>query len=368
MTPIPFSGAEREWAAHGAELLPAIEAVMSSGRWLQGEEVEGFERALAQRVGREHAVAVGSGTDALAFSLIGQGIGRGDEVIVPDLSFVASASAILRAGAAPVWADVDGEGMIALDDSLVSDRSAAVMAVALYGRPLDHGLAEDFAARHGLTLIEDAAQALGARGRHGRAAGSVGHVSCLSFDPTKPLAAPGSGGALLTNDAGLAARARALRYHGKDAGAFATLGFNSQLPSAAGAALLVKLGHEPAWRARRQEIAAAYEGALAAVGGLTLPGPVSGGEHAFSKYVVRIPARDAVRDALKEARVPTRVHYPVALHAEPVFADHPPAGGPPARAAELTRTVLSLPMHPFLSDDEVERVGAAVGEAAPAWA
>jgi len=321
-----------------------------------------MEAALAGSVGRAHAVAVGSGTDALGFALMALGIGPGDEVVVPDLSFVATASAILRVGATPRWADVAPDGLMKPYRGLIGPRTAAVIAVSLYGRPLDASALETFATRHGLALIEDAAQALGAR-RGGRRAGAVGVASCISFDPTKPLAAPGSGGALLTDDATVAARVRRLRYHGRDGGASAELGFNSQLPSIAAASLLVKLRHEPAWRARRQAIAATYGAAMDGLDGVALPGPVPGGEHAFSKYVIRARGRDDLRAKLTAAGVPTRVHYPRALHAEPLFANCPPPDGEPPGAAELARTVLSLPMHPFLTDEEVERVGTAIKDA-----
>jgi dTDP-4-amino-4,6-dideoxygalactose transaminase len=363
---VPFFGTEREWAAHGAQLLPGVEAALASGRWLGGDAVAAFEQALASRCARRHAVAVGSGTDALFFVLRALGLGPGDEVLVPDLSFVATASAIVRVAAAPVWVDVDEHGILDLEAAAaaVSPRTAAVVAVSLFGRPLDAEAVEGFAARHGLVLVEDAAQALGASA-HGRPAGSVGIAGCLSFDPTKPVSAPGSGGAIVTDDEPLASACRALRLHGRDAaGAFSRLGYNSQLTTLAAAVLRRKLDLEPRWRARRQAIAASWSAAFADVDGLVAPSQAPGTEHAFSKYVVRLAGgRDAVRAALADDGVPALVHYPLALHAHPLFAPWP-AGDEPPRALELSRSVLSLPMHPFLTDAEAEHVADAVRRAA----
>jgi dTDP-4-amino-4,6-dideoxygalactose transaminase len=363
VTIVPFFGAEREWDVHGAQLRPAVEAALASGRWLQGAPVAAFERALATRCERAHAIAVGSGTDALFFVLRALGIGRGDEVIVPDLSFVATAAAVVRSGAQPVWADVDEHGVLDLDAAAatVGPSTAAVVAVSLYGRPLDPCAYEGFAARHGLALVEDAAQALGAS-HGGRPAGAVGRAGCLSFDPTKPIAAPGSGGAVLTDDGALAATCRSLRLHGRDPrGGFTRLGYNSQLSTLAAAALEVKLELEPAWRVRRRAIAAAYGAALGGTGGLSLPADPVGGEHAYSKYVVRLADRDRLRATLTEAQIPTLVHYPQPLREHPLFAAYP--GGDAPRARELARSVLTLPVHPFLSDDEVARVCAATARA-----
>jgi len=369
--PILFFGTQREWAAHADQLRGPIEAALASGRWLQGEPVAAFERELAARCRRAHAVSVGSGTDALFFALRALGLGQGDEILVPDFSFVATATAIVRAGARPVWADVDEDGLLDLGDAAarVGPRTAAVIAVSLFGRPLDAAAAEAFADRHGLALIEDAAQALGASA-HGRPAGAVGVAASVSFDPTKPIAAPGSGGAVLTDDDALARACRRLRCHGsEDGGSSATLGYNSRLPTISAAALLIKLSLEPSWRARRTSVAEAYDAAVESVEGLTPPGRPVGGAHAYSKYVVRVDGghqdRAALAAALERAGVTTQVHYRLPLHAHPVFADCPPAGEAPPLATALTQRVLSLPIHPFLRADEVRRVTCALTAAPP---
>jgi UDP-2-acetamido-2-deoxy-ribo-hexuluronate aminotransferase len=354
--PIPFFAAERTWAEHGARYAALMAGALAGGRALQGAPVEAFEAALAARCGRRHAVAVGSGTDALGFALLAAGVRPGDEVIVPAVSFIASASCVLRAGAVPVFADIDAHLLLDLGAAAaaVTPRTRAVIAVGLYGQPVDPAAAEAFAAERGLALVEDAAQSFGADG-----AGAAGDVSCLSFDPTKTIAAPGSGGAALCDDDELAARLRRLRWHGRDAaGAYVELGFNSQLPSAAAAVLADKLAHDAAWTARRREIAARYDAALDGTGAAPV-GVAPGRSHVFHKYVLRSRRRDALRAALGEAGIATAIHYPVPLPRQPLFASA--ARVPRAEAA--CAEVLSLPIHAYLTDAEVERVCAALARA-----
>lgn len=355
---IPFFAAEREFAAHGRELLERVEAVLRGGQTLQGEQVRAFEDALAERVGRAHAVAVGSGTDALFFALRALGIGRGDDVLVPALSFIASASCVVRAGARPVFVDTDERHLLDLDSAraALTARTRAVIAVDLFGQTPDPRALDVFAREHGVLVVEDAAQALGAE--H---ACAIGALSCLSFDPTKPLAAPGSGGALLTDDPRLAAHARRLRWHGRGAdGRYGELGYNSQLPEISAAVLRYKLELEPAWRAARQRIAARYDAALAATPGIDAPKRGDARAHAFSKYVIRARDRDTLRERLQRAGVPTRIHYPRTLGSEPLFAG--PGASPFAcpNAERASREVLSLPIHAFLDEHEVDRVADAV--------
>ncbi len=349
---IPFFATEREFAAHGRELLDRVSDVLAGGQTLQGEAVESFEDVLTQRLGRAYAIAVGSGTDALFFALRALGIGPGDEVLVPAFSFIASASCIVRAGARPLFVDIDPRHLLDLDcaRTVLTPSTRAVIAVDLFGQTLDERQLEAFAREHGLVVIEDAAQALGAE--H---AGAIGAVSCLSFDPTKPLAAPGSGGAVLTDDPDLAAHVRRLRWHGRGAdGRYAELGYNSQLPETSAAVLRHKLDLEPVWRATRQRIAARYDAALATAPGIAAPECVEHARHAFSKYVVRTTEREPLRERLHQAGIPTRVHYPRPLNREPLFATEPCAECP--RAEGAAREVLSLPIHPFLEQHELEQI------------
>ena len=323
---LPFFAAARTWAEHGARHTRLMAEALAGGQALQGPPVATFEAALADRCGRRHAVAVGSGTDALFFALAAAGVGPGDEVLVPALSFIASGSCVLRLGAVPVFVDLDPWLLMDLDAAraALSPATRALIAVDLYGQTVAPGAFEAFAAEHGLTLVEDAAQALGARAE-ARPAGSIGSASCCSFDPTKTVAAPGSGGAVLCDDDGLAAAVRRLRWHGRDgAGRFAALGYNSQLPSAAAAVLQDKLAFDAAWTARRRAIAQAYDAALAGTPHRPV-GVAPGRDHVFHKYVVRSPERTALAARLAAAAVPTRVHYDRPLYREPMFGPRPGA-------------------------------------------
>ncbi len=376
--PIPFYAAQRTWAARGERYAALISEALSSGRSLQGPAVAAFEAALAERCERRHAIAVGSGTDALFFALVAAGAGAGDEVVVPAVSFIASASCVLRAGAVPVFADVDEHLMLDPDAAraALSPRTRAILAVDLYGQVVDAPALEALAHEHGLALVEDAAQALGARMAgaprpddlsparagcaQGRSAGAIGLLTCCSFDPTKTVAAPGSGGAVLTDDDDLAAHLRRLRWHGRaHDGRHVELGYNSQLPTASAAILLDKLVHDDRdWTARRRAIAARYDDALADTPHHPV-GVAPGRTHVFHKYVVRSPARDALRDHLHGNGVTTLVHYAAPLARQPMF-DRRCREAPCPNAERACGEVVSLPIHAQLTDAEVERVCAAL--------
>jgi dTDP-4-amino-4,6-dideoxygalactose transaminase len=358
--PIPFFAAARTWAEHGERHARLMADALAGGQALQGPPVAAFEAALAERCGRRHAVAVGSGTDALFFALLTAGVGPGDEVLVPAISFIATASCVLRVGAVPVFVDVDAWLRMDLDAAraALTPATRALVAVDLYGQTVAPAAFEGFAAAHGLTLVEDAAQAFGARADDGRPAGSIGRTSCLSFDPTKTIAAPGGGGAVLTDEDEVAAGARRLRWHGRDAaGRFATLGYNSQLPSASAAVLQDKLALDGGWTARRRAIARAYDAALAHTPDRPV-GVAPGFAHVFHKYVVRSPDRDRLAARLAAAGVPARIHYDRPLAHEPVFGPRPRGAADCPTAEAACREVLSLPIHAYLSDAEVDHVTA----------
>ena len=360
---IPFFGAAREYVAQRQGLLAAIDAVLEGGMVLQGEEVIAIERELTQRCGRHHAVAVGSCTDALAFALAAAGVGPGDEVLVTSFSFVATASPILRVGATPVFTDIGADFNIDLEKAagLVTDRTRALIHAHLFGDMGDPDRIEGFAREHGLALIEDAAQAFGAT-RRGRAAGSLGLASCLSFDPTKVLGAPGSGGAVLTDDDSFADQVRRQRYHGKHPdGRFVDLGYNSQMPSLTATYLMAKLPLSEERQRRRARIAAAYTNVLEGSSVLA-PATPDDGEHAWHKFVVRSPQRDELRRLLAEQSVPTLIHYASPLHHQPLFEGRSRAG-PTPMADRVTNEVLTLPLHAELTDDEVDHVGEALASA-----
>jgi dTDP-4-amino-4,6-dideoxygalactose transaminase len=354
-TQIPFFGTAREFAAHREPIVRIVEETLATGHALQGPAVKRLEGLAASRTGRRHGIAVNSCTDALYFALVGAGIRAGDEVIVPDFSFVATASCVIRLGAVPKFADIDELGNIDLESAakLINDRTRAVIIVHLYGQMSDPQAVEAFARRHDLVLIEDAAQAFGGD-FNGRPAGSVGVASCLSFDPTKPVSAPGSGGLLLTDDDALADRVKRLRYHGKTLdGDFSDIGFNSQMSTLVAAVLCYKLDLSDGWMAERRAIAGHYLEHLDGLG-MTLPLSQTGSGHVYHKFVVRTPYRDQLRDQLQRTGIQTMIHYSRPLHREPCFAGAGNVGNPVAE--RFSREVLSLPIHPFLERSEVAAV------------
>lgn len=358
---IPFFGVAREFAAHRDEMLARCEAVLGSGNVLQGPSVRGLEERVAARAGRKHAIAVGSCTDALYYSLKAAGVGAGDSVLVTDFSFVASASCIARVGAVPVFVDVDENYNLDLDAAAerVLPNTRSMVYVHLYGQMGNPDRVEVFAREHKLVLIEDAAQAFGANFA-GRPAGSMGLVSCFSFDPTKVISAPGSGGMVLTDDVAVAARIRALRYHGKtNEGIFAELGYNSQMPSLTAAILDLKLDHDAEWRAKRRDVAQFYIEQLAGTD-LVLPQEQRVSTHIYHKFVLRSQRREALKTHLAEKGIPTRVHYPQPLHRQPCFSGAQAVAAHSPNAERFSQSVLSLPIHPFLSDGEVEAVAKAI--------
>lgn len=356
---IEFFGCVGDYEELSTEIIDRTVTVLASGQVLQGPSVSAVETRIAALTGRKHGVAVGSGTDALFFALLGAGIGPGDQVLVPAISFVASASAVARTGAEPVFVDIGPDIGVDLDaaERLVTGATRALLHVQLFGGMNDPVPMERFAARHGVVLIEDFAQSLGATFA-GRPAGSLGVASATSFDPTKVIGAPGSGGALVTDDPEIAARARRLRLHGKHGNQFVELGFNSQLPSLTAAIVDLKLDHHATWTRRRAAIADRYKAGLAGLP-LTLPPVAPQVAHVWHKFVILTEKRDALAAALALQDIPTRIHYSQPLNREPLFGSDPSTDELP-NANNYCRRTLSLPIHSHLSADEVDRVIAAV--------
>jgi dTDP-4-amino-4,6-dideoxygalactose transaminase len=356
---IPFFGVEREYRAHRAEYLSAIEDVLETGQVLQGPAVTALEEKLVGLTGRKHAVAVNSCTDALFFALKAAGVGPGDEVLVPDFTFLASATGILRSGATPVFIDVREDDLLMdlnVAETLVTNATKAIIFVGLFGLVHSIQTVQRFVEQHDLALIEDAAQSFGAEVGD-VTAGSIGWSSCLSFDPTKVISAPGSGGAYLTDDDEAAGMVRAMRYHGRmPSGSHEILGYNSQMPSITAAMLSVKLDHNPVWTHRRQEIAGSYVEAFQHIPEIDVISPKQGGAHVFHKFVMRAATRDDLKQHLTANNVQSRIHYETPLHGEPVFASSIPAGAQFPVADRASEEVISLPIHPFLTDDEVDSV------------
>ena len=357
--PVPFFGVQRENLAHEEEYCAAIQMTLRHGKSLQGPEVVAFEKAIANRCRRDYAVAVNSATDALFFALISSGIGPGDEVIVTSFSFIASASAIVRAGAKPVFVDIERPSFhMSLHQARqrITERTKGIVVVHLFGQMVDPRAVRQLAEEARLPIIEDAAQALGSRWGD-IPAGSLGLASALSFDPTKVLSAPGSGGVVLTDDPQIRDRIRALRYHGMNAnGDFSALGYNSQMSSLTAALLGLKLAKLDWFQRRRQQIAASYNEALSLMG-LDCPVPSGDSEHTYHKYVLVVAEGSAeLQHALTASGIETRVHYRRPLPFEPMFAHLGYTRDTIPIASSLQGKLLSLPIHPFLRDEEVERV------------
>ena len=346
----------------------AAERVLAGGAYILGREVEAFEREWARFCGVSGCAGVGNGTDALALALVASEAvrpGRRDEVITAPLSAGYTALGVLDAGGVPAFADVDPETYTldprALERAL-TPRTRAVVPVHLYGRAADMEAVCDFAERRGLVVVEDAAQAHGAR-LGGRRAGAWGHAAAFSFYPTKNLGAYGDGGAVTSDDARLVERVKELRQGGHPpAMSGRVAGRNSRLDELQAAALRVKLKRLDAWNRKRQRLARAYHRLLSrGVRQLILPSPgAEAGSHVFHLYVVRHPERDRLRAHLAARGVETLIHYPAPLHLQTLFRRR--AQPPLPEAERLAAEILSLPLYPQLRDEELRAVAAAVLE------
>jgi len=340
-----------------AELDGCWREVTGRELYVGGPEVGRFEAAWAAYCRRRYGVGTANGTDALELVLRGLGIGPGDEVVVPANTFVATCEAVVAAGAVPVFADVDPVSLLLTGESLrsvITARTAAVIVVHLFGHVVDMDDVGRVAERAGLALVEDAAQAHGARWA-GRAVGSFGVASAFSFYPGKNLGALGDAGAVVTDDAALAARIRSIANHGRTAASHtehAVVGRNSRLDSLQAAVLSAKLARLDQWNEARRRVAAWYRCHLPA--GVRLVEPLEGSTPVHHLAVVRVPFRDQVSAALGEAGIGTGIHYPTPCHRQPAFAHHARGSLPAAESA--AEEILSLPMFPHLTEAGVSRV------------
>ena len=352
-----------------AELVAAFERVLDSGRFVSGDEVLAFEHMVAGYVGAAHAVAVSSGTAALTLALMGAGIGAGDEVILPANTFFATAEAVVAAGARPILADVD-PGSASIDPasvaSLVGPRTAGVVAVHLYGHPADVDALQAVADGHSLFLLEDAAQAMGGTW-HDRRVGSLGGAAAFSFFPTKLLGALGEGGAVTTDDAQLAARIRLLRSHGEPLkNVHELMAFNERLDELQAAMLMIKLARLEQDLERRRTVVDHYHALLGTVDGIGMLTPPVGGESVHHLMVVTVPDRDRVLADLHAMGIGAGVHYPTPIHLQPAWRPFGlgPGRGELPHAETLAASVLSLPLYPEMTPDQVERCVTALAKAA----
>ena len=374
---VPLLDLQRQYQQIREEALASIERVCSSQQFILGPEVEALEREIAGFTGATAAVGCSSGTDALWLALVTSGVQPGDAVVTTTFSFFASASAIVRAGARPVFVDVDSS-TLNIDATHVERRLAtggsykvrAILPVHLYGQCADMDALRRIAEEFRVPIVEDAAQAIGAAWRGGRA-GSLGVTAAFSFYPTKNLSAYGEAGLVTTNDLGMADHMRSLRNHGGQRRYWhEEIGWNCRMDAIQAAVLRVKLAHIEEWNRKRQEVAARYALLLAQAGLLSLKGaaPItllkhcSPAQHVFHQYVIRAERRDGLRQFLAERKIGTEVYYPVPLHLQKCFVHLGYEEGDFPVAEQAARDVIALPIFPELTQDEQKWVVESIAE------
>jgi dTDP-4-amino-4,6-dideoxygalactose transaminase len=347
---------------HKDELMAAIGEVLASGQFILGRRVEDFEKAIASYCGAKHGVGVGNGSDALYIALAAYGIGKGDEVITTPFTFFASAGSIARTGATPVFADIDPTTYNidpAEVEKRVTIRTKAIMPVHLFGLPADMDPINEVAKKHGLQVIEDAAQAIGAQYK-GRKVGTLGDAACISFFPTKNLGAFGDAGMIVTDDDEVAERCRMIRAHGsRKKYIHEIMGINSRLDALQAKILQVKIGYVDEWADRRRAIARTYSenlSSLAQAGEFRLPCPGAEYHHVFHQYTIAVEKRDALQAHLNQRGVASTVYYPVPLHLQKVFEGLGYRQGDFPGSEGACKSVLSLPMFPELSSEQIDYV------------
>ena len=385
MTKVPLLDLKAQYAEIRAEVLPVIESVCASQQFILGEHVRALEAELAQYCGASAGVGVSSGTDALLLALMAFGIGAGDEVITSPFTFFATAGTIARAGARPVFCDIDPENFNlspaavesfierqcrveggALVHRSTGGRIRALMPVHLYGQAADMDSLMAIARRYGLRVIEDAAQAIGTEDANGARVGSIGDIGCFSFFPSKNLGAFGDAGLCTANDPDLAELLRVLRVHGGKPKYFhALIGGNFRIDELQAAILRVKLKRLDAWTEARRRNAAYYDVAFEKAGlapRVVTPRAAVRGRHIFNQYVIRAERRDALRAALADRGIGTEIYYPVPLHLQQCFAHLGYARGDFPESERAAGETLALPIYPELSETQLAAVAAGVAE------
>ena len=339
-----------------------IQAVLEHGRYVMGPEISELEERLAALVGARHGIAVASGTDALLIALMALDLGPGDEVITTPFTFIATAEVIALLGARPVFVDIDPRTYNidpAAIAAAIGPHTRVILPVSLYGQCADMDAINAIAARHGLPVIEDAAQSLGATYK-GRPSCGLSTIGCTSFFPSKPLGGYGDGGACFTNDDQLALAMRQIRDHGQDRRYHhARLGLNGRLDSLQAAVLLAKLAIFPEEVEARARVGARYS-ALLADAPCVIPHIEPHNTSVFAQYTVHLAERERISARLGELGIPTAVHYPIPLNLQPAFAGVGPGPGELPVAEHAAAGVLSLPMHPYLRDAEQRQVAEAL--------
>jgi len=364
-TRIPYLDLKAQYQRLKPEIDAAIARVLESSQFVLGDEVAAFEREFAQYCGAKECIALNSGTSALHLALLAAGIGPGDEVITVPFTFVASIAAVLYAGAKPVLVDIEPR-TFCIDPSAIgktiTPRTKAILPVHLYGQSADMDPILEIAAAHNLVVIEDAAQAHGAKYK-GRPVGTIGNIGCFSFYPTKNLGAYGEGGAVVTNNPEHALTIRRLRDWGQDRKYHHVLrGYNYRMEGLQGAILRVKLRHLEQWTESRRAHAAQYT-KLLADSGLELPTEMEWARHVYHAYTVRSEHRDALQSALSADGIQTGVHYAIPAHLQPAYANLGYTRGAFPQAESAAQQVLSLPLYPELSQQAIARVAHSVMQA-----
>jgi dTDP-4-amino-4,6-dideoxygalactose transaminase len=357
---VPLVDLKAQHRRIAAELDEAMRAVVESTSFVRGPECAAFEQEFAEFCEARHACGVGNGTDALRLALWALGVGPGDEVITVAFTFIATAEAIVQNGARPVFVDVDQE-RLTMDpagvERALTPRTKAIVPVHLYGQPADMGAILSLAGHHGIPVVEDAAQAHGARWQ-GQRAGSLGQAGCFSFYPGKNLGAYGDAGAVVSNDDEFLARVRRLANHGGGRDKYQNLvpGTNSRLDALQAAVLRVKLRHLDRWNEERRARARLYQELLAEIPGVVVPGEAPDAPSVWHLFVIRVVARERLSAQLAARGIATAVHYPTPLHQQPAMTGAGvPAEGLPV-TERLCQQVLSLPMYPELPLETVRRI------------
>ena len=385
MTNVPLLDLKAQFAQIRAEVMPLIEQVCTTQQFILGENVRGFEEEIARYCGAPFGVGVSSGTDALLVALMTLGIGAGDEVVTSPFTFFATAGTITRTGARPIFCDIDpvtfnmspsavqtfierdclttGDGLV---NRATGGRVRAIMPVHLYGQSADMDGFMQIAGRHGLKVIEDAAQAVGTEYKHGVRVGAIGDIGCFSFFPSKNLGAFGDAGLCTTKDPELAERMRVLRVHGGKPKYFhALIGGNFRIDELQAAVLRIKLKYLDGWTSGRQRNAAYYDRAFSAArlgGRVITPRAAPGQRHIFNQYVIRVHDRDDLRKFLGEHGIGTEIYYPVPLDRQECFSYLGYAPGAFPESERAAAETLAIPIYPELTDDQLGTVVARVAE------
>ncbi|HEY9750304.1 MAG TPA: DegT/DnrJ/EryC1/StrS family aminotransferase [Allocoleopsis sp.] len=374
MNKVPLLNLTRQFETISEEVNAAVLQVLGSGGYIAGPAVSGFEQQFAAYTGTSECIACNSGTDALFLALRALEIGPGDEVIAPPFTFFATAEVISAAGATPVFVDIDANTFnldLNLVEAAITEKTRAIIPVHLFGQPVDMTRLMAIAEAHNLAVIEDCAQATGAEWA-GKKVGSIGHIGCFSFYPTKNLGAAGDGGAITTNDPAIAAKIRMLKEHGSRTRYYhEAIGVNSRLDAVQAVVLQIKLRFLDTWNQQRQQIAERYQQFLSHIPHIVPPQEISGGRSVWNQYTIRLvnspdapshlsgepgALRDWVRNELQSRGVGSIVYYPLPLHLQSVYQDLGYQSGQLPVSEQMCHEVLSLPMFPELSVEEQDQV------------